>query len=111
MHRPMKAYLAWAFFDREWVQGEDEEEIEEYVREMESMLRRNLQPGKGTAKSLRLTLDPVEILHRSLLWYSVMSAHNHVLHLANTVMLCSAWDLSTSWLISSSSTQASTSTD
>jgi hypothetical protein len=70
----VKAYFAWAFFDCDWVQGEDEEEIEEYVREMESMLRRNFPPGQGIAKSLRLTLGPVEILHRSLLWYLVTSA-------------------------------------
>jgi hypothetical protein len=35
------------------------------------MLRRNFRPGKGKVKPLRLTIDPVDMLHRSLLWYFV----------------------------------------
>jgi hypothetical protein len=68
----VKTYLAWAFFDRDWVEGEDEEEIEEYAQEIESMLGKNFRPGKSIAKSLRLTLAPVGMLHRSLLWYLVI---------------------------------------
>ncbi|KAK2470050.1 hypothetical protein H9L39_18198 [Fusarium oxysporum f. sp. albedinis] len=30
---------------------------------------RKLEPGRGNAKCLRLTLDKVEMLHRSLTWY------------------------------------------
>ena len=70
----VKTYLAWAILDRDRVQGEDvdEEEIEEYTREIESMLGKDFRPGKRTAKPLRLTLDPVDVLHRSLLWYLVL---------------------------------------
>ena len=67
----VQLYLAWAFFDRDLVKGEDEEEIEEYTVEIENMLGQTFRPGKGTAKPLRLTLDPVDMLHRSLLWYLV----------------------------------------
>jgi hypothetical protein len=70
----VKTFLAWAFLNRDWVQGEDEEEIEEYAREMESMLGKDFRPGKRKAKSLRLTLDPVDMLQRSLLWYLVRSS-------------------------------------
>jgi hypothetical protein len=49
-------------------------ELEEYVSDMETMLGKKLEPGRGNAKCLRLTLDKVEMLHRSLTWYMV-SAH------------------------------------
>lgn len=70
----VKTYLAWAFFDRDWggEEDEDEDEIEEYAREIESMLGKDFPPGKRMAKPLRLTLDPVNMLHRSLLWYLVL---------------------------------------
>ena len=67
----VKRYLAWAFFDRGWIPGEDEEEIEEYVLEIESMMGKNFRPGRGKAKPLRLTVDPVDMRHRSLLWHLV----------------------------------------
>jgi len=68
----VKRYIAWAFLDRDWVQGEDEEEIEKYTLEIESMLGKGFRPGKRLAKALRLTLDPVDMLYRSLFWYLVM---------------------------------------
>ena len=71
----VKDWLTWAFFDRDWEEGKDEDEIEEYTLEIESMLRKNLRPGNGRAKSLRLTIDPVKMLHRSLLWYFVSFFH------------------------------------
>jgi len=37
----------------------------------EKLLERDLPSGKGRARSLRLTLDRVDFLHRSLLWYLV----------------------------------------
>lgn len=49
----------------------DEDELEEYTREMEKLLGETLAPGRGHAKCLRLTLDKVEMLHRSLIWYLV----------------------------------------
>ena len=38
---------------------------------MEKLLGRDIPPGKGDAKSLRLIVDKVDCLHRSLLWYFV----------------------------------------
>ena len=67
----VKEWLAWAFFDRDYEGREDEDEIEEYTLEIESMLRKDFRPGKGTVKPLKLTIDPVDMLHRSLLWYFV----------------------------------------
>jgi len=47
----------------------DDEGLEEYVGEMEKLLERKLEAGRGSAKCLRLTLDKVDMLHRSLTWY------------------------------------------
>lgn len=67
----VKEWLTWAFFDRDCEGSKDEDEIEEYTLEVESMLQKDLRPGKGTMSPLRLTIDPVDMLPRSLLWYFV----------------------------------------
>lgn len=69
--RDFKEWLTWAFFDCFWEEGTDESEIEEYTLEFETMLGKPFRPGKGVAKSTRLTIDRVDMLHRSLFWYFV----------------------------------------
>lgn len=56
--------------DPEQSQAEDEE-LNEYADGIETMLGRKLAPGKGSAKSLRLTIDQVNMSHRPFLWYMV----------------------------------------
>lgn len=67
----VKDLFRWAFLNTSKVETTDEEELEEYVGEIETLLGRNLEPGRGTAECLKLTLSKVEMLHRSLIWYSV----------------------------------------
>lgn len=68
----VKSWLAWAFFEgRIDVDGNDAQELEEYAVALERLLGKTFPPGNGKATSLRLTLDPVEVSRRSLLWYSV----------------------------------------
>ena len=67
----LKEFFLWAFFSRGGLPGEDEEELEEYIEAMEDLLGRRIDPGRGSAKCLRLTLDPVDMMHRSLVWYWV----------------------------------------
>ncbi|KAF1969972.1 hypothetical protein BU23DRAFT_571041 [Bimuria novae-zelandiae CBS 107.79] len=52
--------------------AEEERELEEYVDGVQTMLGRQLLPGKGPAKSLRLTVDEVKMLHRPFLWYLIV---------------------------------------
>jgi hypothetical protein len=66
-----KDWLAWAFFDSERGKVEDADEIESYTLQIERILRKDFSPGRGTVTPLRLTIDPVDMLHRSLLWYLV----------------------------------------
>ncbi len=67
----VKDFLRWAFLDTKEPYPTHDEELEEYVGEVEKLLRRQLEPGRGKAKCLRLTHDKVEMLHRSLTWYFV----------------------------------------
>ena len=67
----VKEFIRWAFLNTEQTKSEDEVEVEGYVKAMEKLLGRDIPSGKGSAKSLRLTVDKVDCLHRSLLWYLV----------------------------------------
>lgn len=51
--------------------AEEERELEEYVDGVQTLLGRTIPPGKGPAKSLRLTVDEVKMLHRPFVWYLV----------------------------------------
>lgn len=67
----VKEFIRWGFFNTGLAKHAIEDEVEEYVRATERLLGRDILPGKGNARSLRLTLDKVDFLHRSLLWYCV----------------------------------------
>ena len=67
----LKDFLLWAFFNRGGPPGDDDEELEEYVSATEKLLGRPIEEGRGNAQPLRLTLDKVDMLHRSLIWYFV----------------------------------------
>ena len=67
----LKEFFLWAFFNRDGLPGEDDEELEEYIVATERLLGREIEEGRGSAVCLRLTLDPANMLHRSLLWYWV----------------------------------------
>ena len=56
---------------------EEEAELKEYVDGMETMLGRPLLPGRGPAKSLRLTIDEVNMRHRPVVWY-IVSRSTHI---------------------------------
>ncbi|KAF5230525.1 hypothetical protein FANTH_13797 [Fusarium anthophilum] len=65
----VKDFFRWGFLNMEGCDSTYDDELEEYVEELEDLLGRKLEPGRGDAKCLRMTLDKVEMLHRSLTWY------------------------------------------
>ncbi len=67
----VKEFFCWAFLNKAESEPKDDEELEEYVASMEKLLGRTLESGRGNAECLRLTLDKVDMLHRSLTWYMV----------------------------------------
>ncbi|CAK4030328.1 hypothetical protein AC579_4856 [Lecanosticta acicola] len=73
--KEMERFVDWAFWDgRASEAGEegDAAEIEEYIQKIEKMMPGPFPEGDGRAKSLRLTLDPIEIEARSLFWYGLI---------------------------------------
>ena len=68
----LKDFYAWAFLNKGAHGLLDDPELEEYVDLFQSGLGRKLEPGRGTAVPLRLTLDKVDMLHRPLVWYLVV---------------------------------------
>lgn len=103
-----KEFILWAFFNRGGEPGDDDEELEEYVRMYEELLGRKFEEGRGKAACLRLTLEKVDMLHRSLAWYFVRISP--IPHSDANPNLTSASASSTSSPTPASSSPASTST-
>ncbi|KAK3628061.1 hypothetical protein LTR56_008679 [Elasticomyces elasticus] len=76
----LKSWLDWAFWDGR-AGPEDQEEMDGMVKDVESLIGKPLPEGTGTAKGLRLTLDPIEMEWRSLLWYACMLVVDTTTHL------------------------------
>nr|POF07170.1 hypothetical protein CFP56_31794 [Quercus suber] len=68
----MEEFVDWGFFEGRAKSAGCEEEVEKYVSEIEEWVGNRFKEGKGTARPLRLTLDPIEMECRSLFWYSLM---------------------------------------
>ena len=70
-------WLLWALFSssrQELDVAEHAEELNGYVAKIENALGKELQDRSAegnAARSMRITLDPVPMLHRPLLWYTV----------------------------------------
>ena len=67
----VKEFFAWAFMNKGAWSAEEDEDLHEYVDRLEELLGRKFEQGKGNVVPLRLTLDKVAMLHRSLAWYLV----------------------------------------
>ena len=57
--------FCWAFLNKAKWGPEDDEELEEYADETEARLGTKLEPGRGKAVSLRITIDEVKTMYRS----------------------------------------------
>ncbi|KAI0414858.1 hypothetical protein F5X98DRAFT_235149 [Xylaria grammica] len=70
----VREFISWAFFDRH-IGNEtaaELEELDEYIVEVERRIGHSLEPGRGKAKSFRLTLDEIEVRYRSVVWYFII---------------------------------------
>lgn len=68
----VKEFFAWSFLNTAAWGHEDDLELDSYADKIEELLGRPLEEGYGSAVPLRLTLDPVPILHHTLLWYTIV---------------------------------------
>jgi hypothetical protein len=70
-------WILWALFSTESYVPEWEDEINRYLVEIEQVLGHQLDNGySNKPKAMRLTFDPVVILHRPLVWYIVSSGNS-----------------------------------
>lgn len=67
----VKEWLRWAFLNTAVADPADNDEVEGYVESLEKATGTIFEPGRADVKCIRLTLDKVNALHRSLVWYSV----------------------------------------
>lgn len=67
----IKEWLRWAFLNTGMADPTYDDELDTYVKHLETALGVDFEPGRADVKSIRLTLDRVEALHRSLTWYTV----------------------------------------
>ncbi|KAG6911416.1 hypothetical protein DXG01_016513 [Tephrocybe rancida] len=68
-------WLLWALFSCPPEQAQDDwkDELDVYVETVEKLLGECLNDdGESNAKSMRLTLDPVKVVHRPLIWYCIV---------------------------------------
>ncbi|KAI6246702.1 hypothetical protein HI914_04671 [Erysiphe necator] len=77
----LKDFILWAFFNREGPPGEDDDELNAYIEQMESKLGRKFEEGRGNAVSIRLTFDKVKMLHRSIFWYLCVGFVDSLTHI------------------------------
>ncbi|KAL8828060.1 MAG: hypothetical protein Q9191_002815 [Dirinaria sp. TL-2023a] len=77
----LKDFYCWAFLNKFAYGLLDDEELEEYVGKFEKLLGRKLEPGRGVAKPLRLTIDEVKMMHRPLVWYLIVSIVDSITHI------------------------------
>lgn len=69
----LKEFFAWSLMNAryETIDEDEDAELEEYIDQLERSFGRRFENGRGSAKSLRGTLDAVPMQHRPLLWYGV----------------------------------------
>ncbi len=88
----VREFLLWAFFETDdevadLAHNGDEEaaaaraaELDGYIAALEDRIGCRFAPGRGAARSLRLTLEPVATAYRSLAWYAVMALVDGATH-------------------------------
>lgn len=64
-------WIQWAFFNTDANDPLFEDEVDSYVMQLESRLGMHFLPGRADIRCIRLTMDKVDTLHRSLTWYTV----------------------------------------
>lgn len=68
----VKDWLAWALFAKEGreLRPDEWEELDDYVDDALAQADLVLPPGRAEGRPMRLNLEPVDMYHRPLLWYS-----------------------------------------
>lgn len=67
----VKEWLVWRLWNQRSGASLDPDELEEYLQYTEDVLQHHFRKGPSEHKSMAVTLDPVRMVHRPLLWYAL----------------------------------------
>ena len=70
----VKQFLRWGFLNADLEDSSNNDNVDDYVLGLESSLGKTFPPGHSDVRCIRLTLDEVNALHRSLIWYMVRNS-------------------------------------
>ncbi|KAF2094527.1 hypothetical protein NA57DRAFT_46698 [Rhizodiscina lignyota] len=65
----VKDLFRWALLNMKDHDATHDQELEQYIAEFEEVSGLSLEPGRGNAECMTLTFRPVNMWHRSLVWY------------------------------------------
>lgn len=65
----VKDWLLWGLFDRQGHPGDDNDELEQYIRLAEDQLGWEIKKGRGECDAIRISYDEVLMHHRTLFYY------------------------------------------
>lgn len=65
----IRDWLLWRLWNKRTTAGVNLEEIEEYLTYTENVLEHQFPEGRSQYRPLAVTLEPVQMRHRPLLWY------------------------------------------
>lgn len=72
LHRDdVKDFLAWTFANKSISFEHYDCELDRYITHMEGVLGRTFPPGRGCHQAMRLSLDPLHVQHKPLVYYLV----------------------------------------
>jgi hypothetical protein len=67
----VKEFLRWAFWGTDDPDAVPEADLNYCVSLIQERIGTKLEPGTGNSRSLRVTIDHVDIVHRPFIWYTV----------------------------------------
>jgi hypothetical protein len=72
LHRDdVKDFLAWTFAKKSISFEHYDCDLDHYITHMEGVLGRTFPPGRGWHQAMRLSLDPLHVQHKPLVYYLV----------------------------------------
>ncbi|KAF2857239.1 hypothetical protein K470DRAFT_11881 [Piedraia hortae CBS 480.64] len=73
-------FLDWTFWEGR-CGHDDSQELQAIADEVEELVGCKFKDGRGSAKGLRLTIDPIEMQPRSLVWYTIIMLLDTITHI------------------------------
>lgn len=67
----VKDFISWRLWNRIERNMDDEDELDEYLAYTQDVLGWHFAPGRSGVKSMMVTFEPLQTMHRPLFWYLV----------------------------------------